>query len=849
MAATISAYNYKFSLDANDFAGGARLTKSELGMVNQALRESQTAQDKSQASFNALAKAYSTGKVSMDQTIQAYEHLAKTTPEAIAAQKKHAEAMAEGERIMSAHKPALTGYREEMTKLNQLLKMGAIDQRAHAREVAAARGGLAAKAIGMSGIPVVGDLVQKGVSAAAIHPALAAVTVGAGAAKVAMDTFLATADKMATVGKGATRLGISTQEYITLGKAAKTVNVDMNELTSGFSQMNRMLGEATVGGKTQQEAFANLGLNYKDLAKLSPYEAFKKVSDSLRDIQDPFARSALASKLFGEESSKLMALLRMGGTAFDDYYAAAKRSGEMFSPEENAKVQASKLAYDELGKSWETLKMNATVLAAVPLEKFFTSINTTFSTDKGVGMFERMEASSRAIMDYMTLGLASAYVLPEAQKPRTADPETTARTAENVAKQNAMTAADDAYYKSAKETNQKLQEKLDLLKAVNSGMADNSEEAQVMADAEKAHNLVLGQQVIDQMEIKKQRDADTKAKEEAARKQEQLTQSGKEFIAGLQEEARLRELTGGKLENATNQLAVYRMQVKGLSGDLLAEAMAEAKAADAAKARDDINKQVDQALQQGQTPAEKYAAEIKKLQEWQRAGADAAKVQRLMDDAAKSYFATQKDGRMELLQNAEATEQNLLLLARRDREQFDAAARQKSMQQSIEAKARIESGIATPEDQVGWQPAGTYDSVPQLPDVNAPIGMTWTPPEPAAEMPMPGWLLAQQSILDHPTAQPDETWPMYNRRFEQEAARTKEREAAQAAAIAPEYNPWGDIPGDAIGAGDAPAQIGVTIAQLTDTTQQQNAILERIATAAESTARKPDVKIEEVGSL
>ena len=803
MPTTIGHYNYKFSLDANDFANGARLTKSELALVNQALRESQTAQDKAQASFNAVAKAYATGKTSLDQTIQAYEHLARTTPEAIAAQKAEAAALAEGKRIMDAHKPAVQSYREEITKLNSLLRAGAIDQRAHTAEVARARGSMVSRAIGMAGIPVVGDLVEKGVAGAAIHPAFAAVTVGAAAAKQAMSTFMAEAEKIDQVGKGAQRLGIRTEEYITLGKAAKRADIDMAELVGGFSKMNKAIGEAVDGGKTQQEAFEKLGLSYKDLAQLSPYEAFKKISDALRNTTDPYARAAIGADIFGRESAKLNEVLRMGSTEFDKIYETARRSGQLFSGEQADAVERAAKSYERLGSSWNTLKQNLTIMAAPEIERFFTSINTVISTDAGKGIGDRAAEWARAATSFGLLRLAVHPFLPDQQKPGSEAPEDARGGALQAARERQMAAADDAYYKAAQDATKSLQEKYDALKAVTSGMAASTEEAKIMEEAEKAHNITLGQQIIDLMELKKQQDAATKAKEEAARKEEALNQSARDLIANLQEEQRLRELTGGHLENATKQLEVYRLQVKGLSGELLDQALAEAKAADAAKTRDDMNKQIDQALQHGQTPQEKYEAEIRKLQEWQKAGADAAKIQRLMDDAAKAYFHTMQSGSAQTNDAMEATEQNLARSQRQHLEMLDSADQQRAVQMAMQAKFNGAVGPDgfTPEDQVGWMPAGTY---------TATDGPNWT----SIGEDQVGWMPAgTYTATDGPN--------------------------------------WTSIGEDmaAIGADGSPAQIGISIAQLTDKTEEQNAILERIAAAAETTAQRAPVHLQEIGSL
>lgn len=299
--------------------------------------------------------------------------------DAAAAEKKHAATVAEGDAIMQRHKPALQGYREQVGHLNDLLKAGAIDQRAHSREVAAARGSLLVNAAGLSGIPIVGDAARTAATAMTMHPALAAVAGSAYVAKKAIGGFIDESERIDEVSKAARKLGVSTEAYLTFAETARFADVSMEQVGDGIFKMTRAIGEANEGGKTQQDAIARLGLDYKQLAAMRPEDAFLKISDALRQIKDPFAAATIQQDLFGRSAVQMADVLRMGSEEFAAIQGKLSMQGRLFTSEDGEKMEQANDAIAALGDSYKGLKQSAAIAASDGVLAFVAALDEAIS--------------------------------------------------------------------------------------------------------------------------------------------------------------------------------------------------------------------------------------------------------------------------------------------------------------------------------------------------------------------------------------------------------------------------------------------------------------------------------------
>lgn len=117
---------------------------------------------------------------------------------------------------------------------------------------------------------------------------------------------------IADLGKGAKEtvnfakvLGITTDAFMEMSVAAKRVGLDATGLTDRVSELTKKVYEAAEGNLDVRKAFTALGITFNDMIKLSPDELFNRVAEAISNIQDPATRAAMASKLLGEEGSKI----------------------------------------------------------------------------------------------------------------------------------------------------------------------------------------------------------------------------------------------------------------------------------------------------------------------------------------------------------------------------------------------------------------------------------------------------------------------------------------------------------------------------------------------------------------
>lgn len=136
------------------------------------------------------------------------------------------------------------------------------------------------------------------------------------------------------------RTGLSVARISELAHAAEQSGTSIESVETGVRKMQKSITDATHGSKSAAKAFADLGLNAKELAKLTPEEQFDAVAKSIAAIEDPTQRAGMAMKVFGKSGTELLPMIedldalseearRMGFTIEDDAAASAESLGDM----------------------------------------------------------------------------------------------------------------------------------------------------------------------------------------------------------------------------------------------------------------------------------------------------------------------------------------------------------------------------------------------------------------------------------------------------------------------------------------------------------------------------------------
>jgi hypothetical protein len=111
------------------------------------------------------------------------------------------------------------------------------------------------------------------------------------------------------IQKMSIRTGFSAEALSELNFAAQQSGTDLATVEKGAARMQRTITDANSGMAGSQKILQDLGLDYQQLAKLSPENQFMAVAASLRQVADPTERAGRAMQLFGRSGTQLLPLL------------------------------------------------------------------------------------------------------------------------------------------------------------------------------------------------------------------------------------------------------------------------------------------------------------------------------------------------------------------------------------------------------------------------------------------------------------------------------------------------------------------------------------------------------------
>lgn len=176
------------------------------------------------------------------------------------------------------------------------------------------------------------------------------------------------------------KIGLGVESLSALSYAADQSGISLEILTKSILLMYKQLYAAGTGSKKMNDALAQLGLTYQDLANLSPEAQFMLIAERLGSIKDPALKAALAMKIFGRGGAALLPLLKNGAGGIRALTDEAKRLGLVFSAED---VAATAEFYSAIKKLWYALQfgIKRVGLALVPLlEKVAATMTEVVAT-------------------------------------------------------------------------------------------------------------------------------------------------------------------------------------------------------------------------------------------------------------------------------------------------------------------------------------------------------------------------------------------------------------------------------------------------------------------------------------
>lgn len=162
---------------------------------------------------------------------------------------------------------------------------------------------------------------------------------------------------------------------------------DAGKLLAGFT---KYIDNAASGSFEAQKALGKLGVSLKDVANLSTEDLFKRIVQSIANIEDPLTRNARAMDLFGKAAK---------GVNFVGVAEEMNNVNSITAQQAKA-IQDAADAYDILSQAGRNLKLTMTT-------EIGTSIKLT--TDYFIELFETVNVGGglwKTIFDKMAYGVA-----------------------------------------------------------------------------------------------------------------------------------------------------------------------------------------------------------------------------------------------------------------------------------------------------------------------------------------------------------------------------------------------------------------------------------------------------------
>ena len=161
------------------------------------------------------------------------------------------------------------------------------------------------------------------------------------------------------------RLGIVIGRLQGLHVAAKLAGVDINQLNIGMQRMGRRVAEAAQGMGEAQGALKELGLDARDLAKLSIDRQFLAIAAAMGAVKTRGDQVRLTFKLFDSEGVSVLNILDMGTDRLAKIANFAQKIGATIDKDTARGVERTADALTMAQVAWEGMK-NVIAVAFMP---------------------------------------------------------------------------------------------------------------------------------------------------------------------------------------------------------------------------------------------------------------------------------------------------------------------------------------------------------------------------------------------------------------------------------------------------------------------------------------------------
>lgn len=174
--------------------------------------------------------------------------------------------------------------------------------------------------------------------------------IGAGAVAYEIISLTkASFDSVDALKDQAEAIGVSVESLSRLQYAAKFAGVDAGTMSSAVGKMVKSLGEAAISGGPVADAIEQIGLDAKALSGMAPEQAFAKIAGAIAAIENPYQRAQAASAIFGKQWQSLAPVLNKGEAGLAGLATESDRLGATVNSVDAAKIEMANDAVDRLG--------------------------------------------------------------------------------------------------------------------------------------------------------------------------------------------------------------------------------------------------------------------------------------------------------------------------------------------------------------------------------------------------------------------------------------------------------------------------------------------------------------------
>ena len=143
-----------------------------------------------------------------------------------------------------------------------------------------------------------------------------------------------------------------------------------DKVTTGLFHLEAQLGEAAGGSVEARAKFAQLGLDWKELAGLSPEQVFRKTADAIAAMPDPVQRTSAAMAVFSRRGAReLLPMLTQGSAGLDKAREKAERFHLTMTAGQAAGVGRAGEAMKDAGRGAEGLWNTLAIKLAPAIEQ------------------------------------------------------------------------------------------------------------------------------------------------------------------------------------------------------------------------------------------------------------------------------------------------------------------------------------------------------------------------------------------------------------------------------------------------------------------------------------------------